>query len=140
MYTILFPYLLGLLLAAVTCYPARALGPRDERRFFVVILVVVAAGFVGFPLQQADLAGAIWEGLAMAILLALAWFGRRSPVWLAVAFFGHGAWDLAYLIGLVPVDKPVWVIQLCVPYDWVVASYLLSRLAVWRREVEAPAS
>ena len=140
MYTILFPYLLGLLLAAATCYPARALSLRDERGFFAVILALVAIGFVGFPLQQGDLAGVAQEGLIMGILLVLAWFGRRSFLWLSVAFFGHGVWDLAYLIGFVPVDKPIWVIQLCVPYDWAVAGYLLTRLTAGRSVVEAPTS
>ena len=127
-YDTLFPYALGVLLALTAIYPARALEPRQERRFFTVIMIVVAFGFIGFPLADGDATGVFYELAALAtfaVLIALSIFA--SPAFLAVTFFAHGTWDLAHLLGFIPVDKPVGVVELCVPYDWLVAGYVAWR-------------
>lgn len=132
LYDDIFPYLLGALLAATAIYPARHMPPNRERQFFTVIMAVVAVGFLGFPAASGDLAGFAYElgaAATLAVLIALAVVA--SPAFLAFAFFLHGAWDLAHLLGYVPVDKPVWVVELCVPYDWLVAAYIAARVREW---------
>lgn len=52
---------------------------------------------------------------------------QLSLVFLPVVWFAHGAWDLSFLLGQVPVDKSEWVVQLCVPYDWLLAGYIFCR-------------
>ena len=69
MYETLSAYILGVALAVVTCFPARALRPRVERWFFTAIMIFVAIGFFGFPLEQGDLHGTVHELLAMAVFL-----------------------------------------------------------------------
>jgi hypothetical protein len=36
-----------------------------------------------------------------------------------------------YLLCHVPVDKPRWVVELCVPYDWLLGGYLMTRVRTW---------
>ena len=134
MYETVFPYLLGGILAWVTCHPARTLDPRAELRFFTAIMTMVALGFIGFPLEAGNHEGVVYELVAGILFIMLIVLSQRTaPVLLAVTFLAHGAWDLAYLLGIVPSDKPEWVVELCVPYDWLVAAYLFSRTSLWSR-------
>ena len=133
MYETLSAYILGVALAVVTCFPASALNPRVEQRFFTVIMIFVAIGFFGFPLEQGDMHGTVYELLAMAVFLLgilLGW--KWNPVFLPLTFLAHGSWDLAYLTGVAHSVKPSWIVELCVPYDWLVAVYLLTRVGIWR--------
>ena len=122
-----FAYLVGVLMALVTIYPSSALEPARERRFLTVVIGVVVAGFVGFPISQGDPVGLAWELVALVVLGAAVVGSLRLPWLLVVAWFG-----LLFLLGGTPIHKPVWVCQLCVPYDWIVAAYLVSRLPKWR--------
>lgn len=133
MYESAFPYILGVLIAWVTWYPARRLTARSEQWYFTVIITVVALGFIGFPLEKGDTQGILYELFAMIVFIVLIVMSKSATVaLLPVVWFAHGAWDLAYLLGLVPVDKPAWVVQLCVPYDWLLAGYLFQRIPAWR--------
>jgi len=133
MYEHLFAYLLGAFLAAVVIYPTSHLAPERQRRFLTAVLAVVILGFFGFPLVQGDSVGLAWELTAVVVLGALLLMSQRIPGLLALAWFGHGLWDLMFLLGIAPVDKPIWVCELCVPFDWLVAGYLATRLERWRR-------
>ncbi len=139
MYTTVFPYLLGAILAWITVRPSRELSPGSELRFLRMIMVGVAVGFVGFPASTGDLAG-VWYELGAMLVFALMLLGTRvSMGLLAATYFVHGLWDLAFLVGLVPVDKPTWVTELCVPYDWLLAAYISYLLLKLRRAEPAAA-
>ena len=133
MYESLFPYLLGVMLAWITWQGARRLVPNSQQKYFARIITLVALGFVGFPLEDGDRVGTAYELSALLIFVALIILSREvAPILLPLVWLGHGAWDLAFLLGHIPVDKPTWVVQLCVPYDWLLAGYIFSRLAAWR--------
>ena len=133
MYDSAFPYILGVFLAWVTWYPARSLSTQSEKLYFATIIAVVALGFLAFPIEQGNLKGITYESVALALIVVLIVLSYRAmPTFLAAAFFLHGAWDLAYLLGAVALDKPGWVVQLCVPYDWLLAAYLFRRASTWR--------
>ncbi len=139
MYRILFPYVLGIALAWVTCYPARALRPRGEQRYFVLIMAAVAVAFVPFPLERGNMEGTLHEAFAAAFFIVLVVLSLRISHWiLPLAFAGHAGWDLFYLLGFVSTDKPLWLVQLCVPYDGLVAIYVATRLSRWRVSSPAP--
>jgi hypothetical protein len=113
--------------------------PTTEQRFFTVVMVAVALLFVGFPAEVGDRVGVVSESIAMAVFLALAGLSMvLHPVWLAVTFLAHGGWDLAYLVGMAPTSKPDWTAQFCVPYDWIVAAYLLTRVKRWKAARSGP--
>lgn len=133
MYETLFPYILGVLMAWITWYPARHLDARTEQRYFTTIITIVALGFIGFPLEDGDTTGMVYELAALVLLVVLIVLSRTVALWLLpVVWFAHGTWDLLYLIGGVPVDKPHWVVELCVPYDWLLSAYLFRRVSTWR--------
>ena len=136
MYDAVFPFVLGVFMAWITWFPARYLDAATERRFFTTIITIVALGFIGFPVQQGDLAALALEAALATILLILVLLSRKESLvlLLPIAWFLHGAWDLVFLLGLVPVDKPLWVVQLCVPYDWLLAGYLFRRVGVWQSD------
>jgi hypothetical protein len=133
-YWAVFPYVLGVLLAWITWYPARKLEVASEQWYFRVIMTIVAVGFIGFPLEHGNVEAAVLELVVLVILLCLIILSRRAALTalLPLAWFGHGLWDLVYLLDLLPLDKPEWVVQLCVPYDWLIAAYLFSRASSWR--------
>lgn len=131
-YEQLYSYALGVFLAVVTIYPARFLDPQRERRFLTAVIAVVVVGFFGFPLAAGDPVGLAWELAAVVALGAIVLLSLRHPGLLPLAWLGHGAWDLLFLIGAIPVDKPVWICRLCVPYDWIVGAYVATRVGRWR--------
>ncbi len=131
-YQQLFSYAVGLLLAVAVTYPASFMPARRERRFFTVAMAVVALGFFGFPLTQGDPRGLAWELGAAAALVALLALSLRFAGLVPLAWLGHGAWDLLFLVGATPIDKPAWVCELCVPFDIAIGIYLLTRLGRWR--------
>ena len=134
MYESMFPYILGVLMAWVTWYPARHLDPHTEQRYFTTIITIVALGFIGFPLEDGNTTGMLYELVALVLLVVLIILSSKVTPWLLpVVWFAHGSWDLLYLIGLIPVDKPLWVVQLCVPYDWLLSIYLFRRVSTWQR-------
>lgn len=128
----IFPYLVGLLLAVAVAYPAGSMEPRRERRFFTVAIAVVVLGFLGFPLTQGDALGLAWELAAVVALGALLALSGKVAVLLPIVWIGHGAWDLLFLVGATPIDKPAWVCELCVPFDLVIGVYVWTRLGRWR--------
>ena len=100
LYEASFPFALGALLALTAIYPARFMPPVHERRFFTAIMIVVALGFIGFPIADGDGVGIFYELAALATLAVLIVLSiLASPFFLAFAFFAHGMWDLAHLVG-----------------------------------------
>ena len=132
MYETVIAYTLGASLAVVTCYPARQLEARAEQWFFTIIMCGVALGFVGLPLEHGDSHAAMNEVYAMIVMVvAIIASSLWHPVFLPIAFFLHGSWDLVYLIDMVHSVKLDWLVELCVPYDWMVAAYLSTRIHIW---------
>lgn len=127
-----FAYLVGLLLAIAVVYPATSMEPVRERRFFTVATGIVILGFFGFPLTQGDPLGLAWELAAVVVLGALLLLSLKRVELLPLVWIGHGVWDVLFLIGGMPIDKPGWVCRLCVPFDVLIGIYLFSRLDRWR--------
>ncbi len=131
-YQQIFSYAVGLLLAVAVAYPASFMPPDRERRFFGIAIAVVVLGFFGFPLSQGDALGLAWELAAVVVLGALLLLSSRVAVLLPLVWLGHGGWDLLFLVGATPIDKPLWVCEVCVPFDLLIGIYLLTRLRRWR--------
>jgi hypothetical protein len=97
-------------------------------------MAVIALGFIGFPLQHGERVAVGYEFAVLVVLVSLILLSRLPGLifLLPIAWFSHGLWDLAHLMQLLPLDKPGWVVQLCVSYDWLVAICLFGRFATWR--------
>ena len=134
MYHAFFPYVLGILLSWITLSGAARMGGSEARRFLTLIIAIVIAGFVGFPLEMGHRVAVMYEIGAIVVLGALTAASiRSSALLLGAAWFGHGLWDLLHIVGASATDKPLWVTQVCVPYDWIGAAWI-----VWRRPGDAP--
>ena len=139
MYEILFPYLLGVMLAWITWQGARRLSPRSESRYFTSIITIVTLGFVGFPIEDGDAVGFAYELGALLVFVVLIILSRKvALVLLPVVWFAHGAWDLVHLLTCVSPSNPQWIHQLCVPFDWILGFYIASRAAPWRESAAEP--
>lgn len=138
MYSDAVPWLLGALLAALLIAAARHMPAVREQWLMTVVMIAAAVGFFPFPLEAGHVLAARNESLAAALFLALvalsAW---HHPRWLAVAFALHALWDFAWLSGAVVSVKPLWLVQLCVPFDVLVAIYLWRRAPRWRAPLPA---
>ena len=131
MYEQAIPFIWGAALAWATWYPARRLSAVTQRWFFTFIITLVSFSFVGLPLEDGNWEGAVYELAALTVFVVLILVSWKRVEVLPVVWFLHGAWDLASLLGLVPVDKPLWMVQFCVPYDWLLAAYLITQVSSW---------
>lgn len=136
-YELLSTYFLGAFLALAMAFSSRFMPARLEQRYWTIIIAVVVLGFPPFPMAKGDMAGFWFELAACGVFLAFLVASRWVPAMLAVLSFSHGLWDLMHLLEVVAIDKPTWLTQFCVPYDWIVSAYLFSRLGVWR-EARSP--
>lgn len=138
MYSDAIPWLLGVLLAGLLIAAARHMPAVREQWLMTALMSATALGFFPFPLEAGHLLAARNESLAAALFLALvalsAW---QHPRWLAVAFGLHALWDIAWLSGTVESVKPLWLVQLCVPFDALLAIYLWRRAPRWRAPLPA---
>jgi hypothetical protein len=133
MYETLIAYSLGAILSGGMVHAARFMPTRIEQRYWTIFAAIVFVGFPPFPLTNGDLAGFWYELAVYGVVLALLIASRWLPASLAILYLAHGAWDLMHLTAAVTIDKPDWITQICVPFDWVVGIYVLSRLGPWRR-------
>lgn len=139
MYEATVAVVLGVFFGIVTALAGRSMKPRAEHRFFTAVMVAVALLFIGFPAEAGDRFGVVSETVAAVGFLALAGLGVvLHPLWIGVAFLSHGTWDLAYVLDMVRSSKPDWTVQFCVPYDLIVAAYVVTRARRWAGARQPP--
>lgn len=116
----------GALLAGLLCILLQQLGTTRSKDVFTLLLVYIAAIYVG-PLIGSN-EPAQYVEYAFAILLA-GWCVvalRGSWVMLAAGYFAHGLWDALHP-ALLPHVLPPWYAPLCIGFDVTVALYLFAR-------------
>jgi hypothetical protein len=139
LYSLGFPYGFGVFLASAFIYAAHRMR-SDERWLFTWVMAVVVAGFVWFPLSAGDLPAAGYEALVLLALLggiAVSWRWKSGST-LALVYFAHGAWDLVHLFGGLSAANPAWIHQICVPFDWILGCYIVSRTTTWTNAAAQP--
>jgi RsiW-degrading membrane proteinase PrsW (M82 family) len=95
-------------------------------RFTMIGLIAILAILQIF---QGSMTGFAYEIAVLVLEAALVYLSYKDFRWLALAFFLHGTWDLMHVSQTVSIEKPLVVSQLCVPYDWIVAVYILVKLS-----------
>jgi hypothetical protein len=103
-----------------------------ENKMAKTLLVSTVYGVVAlFVLTQIPNGLGMGLGLEIAMLLlqiGLIFLAQKQDFrYLALAFFVHGLWDLTHILQPTLIEKPIEFSQLCVPYDWLVAGYILYR-------------
>ena len=100
-----------------------------------MIIIVVAFGFILFPLEDGNVWGFVYEFLAMILILVGIILSRTISIYfLAIVWGVHGLWDAYYLINGLALEKPVWLVQLCVSYDLLIAAYIYFRIPKWKKQ------
>lgn len=119
-------WILIILLAVVTCLIGYTLPTYRSLDFFALLLVFIAAIYVGMALaggQRRTLI--IHSGAALGfVLLTLAglWY---SPLWLVAGYFLHGLWDALHHWRRPGMTMPQWYPPACLVYDWLVGAFVL---------------
>jgi hypothetical protein len=121
--------LLGLVLALVTVFLARRLGPSAATRLYAVGLVVAALVYLALALASRSTPQWVAiELLGVALYGGVAWLGFRGwAAALAPGWAAHVAWDLAlHLDGAGAAFTPAWYPWLCVGFDLPIAVAVLT--------------
>ena len=122
-------YIVGVLLAVVTCVTVTVIGLDKGRSYYPVVMIVVASYYCLFAIMSGSrsallLDGAIALGFAVAAVI-----GFRTSLWLvAAALAVHGAMDLVHHHIIVNSGVPPWWTGFCAAFDIVAAAYLSVRL------------
>jgi hypothetical protein len=84
--------------------------------------------FLPTQIAEFDIKGIALESAMFLLQVGLTFGAKKYDFrFLALAFFIHGGWDLFHLFNQAVIHKPVLYSQICVPYDWLVAAYILWR-------------
>jgi hypothetical protein len=87
-------YVIGMLLAGVTCITVTMVGLDRDHSFYPVVMIVIASYYCLFAIMGGS-RSALWLDGAIALLFAgVAVIGFRTTLWLvAAALAAHGAMD-----------------------------------------------
>ena len=120
--------LLGLGSGGVLLVYARSKGRQSEKRILAIALVIVAAVYVGFALVWGNTRWILIEIAGVPVFSIFAGLALRHSVnWLTIGWALHPAWDAGlHLLGPGHAIVPVWYAVACIPFDLLVAAYLLA--------------
>ncbi len=123
---------IGVILVAVTIAITLLLPKAVGLLFLTVLLMGIAAVYIGFTFSNAGRKQDIlieMANIAMYIVLVLLslWI---TPYFLVAGYFWHGIWDAIHhkRINLVQTKVPEWYIYGCILYDWVIGFFILAWL------------
>lgn len=124
-------YIIGMLLAVVTCVTVTVVGLDRGRSFYPVVMIVIASYYCLFAVMGGS-RPALWLDGAIALLFAgAAVIGFRTTLWLvAAALAAHGAMDLVHHHLVANAGVPSWWPGFCAAFDIIAAAYLALRLAL----------
>jgi hypothetical protein len=124
-------YVIGMLLAVVTCVTVTVVGLDRGRSFYPVVMIMIASYYCLFAVMGGSRA-ALWRDGAIALLFAAAAvIGFRTTLWLvAAALAAHCAMDLVHHHLVENAGVPLWWPGFCAAFDVIAAAYLALRLTL----------
>jgi hypothetical protein len=133
-------YLIGVVLAAVTCVFFGMLAGFDrERIFYPMMLPPIATYYVLFAAMAGSTSALTIESLVACIFLMAMVVGFKKNLWLAAAALaGHGVFDLFHHLMIQNPGVPVWWPGFCMSFDVVAGGFfavLLARRSGFERSV-----
>lgn len=128
-YSTAFAYGLGAMLAAAMIDATRQMPARGAWNLLSWLMAIVVAGFVAFPIERGNVTSLAYEAGLLVVLEILLIVGWRWRSWslVALVYFVHGLSDLVHLTDIVPMESPRWVHEMCVPFDWILAGWIVVR-------------
>ena len=124
-------YLIGVVLAAVTCVFFGMLAGFDrERIFYPMMLPPVATYYILFAAMGGSTSALTIESLVACIFLMAAVVGFKKNLWLAAAALaGHGVFDFFHHLVIQNPGVPVWWPGFCMSFDVVAGGFFAVLLA-----------
>jgi hypothetical protein len=124
-------YLIGVVLAAVTCVFFGMLAGFDrERLFYPMMLPPIATYYILFAAMASSTPALTSESLAASIFLLAAVVGFKKNLWWAVAgLVGHGVFDFFHHLVIQNPGVPVWWPGFCGSFDVLAGGFLALLLA-----------
>lgn len=118
-------YIVGVLLAVVTCVTITVIGLDRSRSFYPVVLIVVASYYCLFAVMSGSRSALLLDGAIALVFAAAAVIGFRTSLWLvATALAAHGAMDLVHHHLIANSGVPSWWPGFCAAFDIIAAAYL----------------
>ena len=118
-------YLIGVVLGAVVCAFASAVGFDRDRAFYPTILVVVGTYYILFAVMGASSPVVTIESVAACFFAAIAAVGFKKNLWLiAAGLAGHGVFDFLRHAFIQNPGVPVWWPGFCGSIDIFLGAFL----------------
>lgn len=114
----------GAISAAAMCFVLKRWAPVRQKDILTLLLVYIAAIYVGPVIGGEHSTGYLEIGFALALTIVCLFALRGGLLVLAAGYFAHAAWDGLHGFVL-PHVLPPWYAPLCIGFDLCVALYLL---------------
>jgi hypothetical protein len=121
-------YFIGILWAAQFVFTLNFVSNSLAKKILVSTMWFVVGLFLFNQITEFNIKGITLESIMFLLQVGLIFMVKKFDFrLLALAFFIHGSWDIFHLFNQDFIQKPVIFSQICVPYDWLVAAYILWR-------------
>jgi hypothetical protein len=121
-------YIVGVLWAAQFLYVVNFVENTLAKKVMINTMWFVVGLFLLNQITELEVRGITLESAMFLLQVGLIFLSKKYNFrYLALAFFIHGLWDIIHLFDQEFIHKPLIYSQICVPYDWMVAVYILWR-------------
>jgi len=118
-------YLIGIVLGAVVCIYALAVGLDRDRAFYPTVLAVVGTYYILFAVMGASTQVLTIESLVACGFFVLAALGFKKNLWIVAAgLAGHGVFDFVRHLFIQNPGVPVWWPGFCGSIDVFFGAFL----------------
>jgi hypothetical protein len=121
-------YIVGILWASQILFAVNFVSNEIAKKLLISTMWFVVALFLINQITELEISGITLESGMFLLQVGLIFIAKKFDFrFLALAFFIHGGWDIFHIFNQYFIHKPVLYSQICVPYDWLVAAYILWR-------------
>jgi hypothetical protein len=118
-------YVVGIVVALIVSFFARATGLDRDRAFYSTVAIVVASYYLLFAAMGGSEHTLVVEAILMIAFVTVAVVGFKFNLWLVVAALaGHGVLDVLHGLVVTNPGVPEWWPAFCMTYDIAAAGFL----------------
>lgn len=127
--------IIGFILGSLLLLYSIRFRPNSEKRTLAISLVAAAVIYIALALIWGNIKWVFIETAGLAVYGIFVWASiRHSGYWLALGWLLHPIWDIIlHLLGPGRIVAPEWYVIACVPFDFLIAGYILFRIKDWKR-------
>jgi hypothetical protein len=121
-------YFIGILWSGQFLWTLNFVSNGLAKKILIATMWFVVGLFLFNQITEFNIKGITLESVMFLLQVGLIFMAKKFDFrLLALAFFIHGGWDIFHIFNQDFINKPVIFSQICVPYDWLVATYILWR-------------